>query len=109
MFKTEGGSLNGIVYHPSEYLLTISGGTVTIYNIDLNNLKKITKVMTDPFLMNGDGLLLTDKDKLIVVQNGGCGKIYELTSIDFYILPKIICLKVLTILPEAVSQKSRPE
>lgn len=82
MFKTEGVGLNGIVYHPSGYLLTVSGGTGTIYKIDLNNPKKITKVMTDQFFMDGDGLLLTGKEKLIVVQNGGSDKIYELTSMD---------------------------
>lgn len=82
MFKTEGVGLNGIVYHPSGYLLTVSGGTGTIYKIDINNPKNITKVMTDQFFMNGDGLLLTGNDKLVVVQNGASDKIYELTSED---------------------------
>ena len=82
MFKTEGVGLNGIVYHPSGYLLTINGATGTIYKIDLNNPKNITRVMTDQFFMNGDGLLLTGNDKLVVVQNGASDKIYELTTMD---------------------------
>jgi len=82
MFKTEGVGLNGIVYHPSGYLLTINGATGTIYKIDLNTPKNVTKVMTDQFFMNGDGLLLTSNNKLVVVQNGGSDKIYELTSMD---------------------------
>ncbi|MCY0976937.1 gluconolaconase [Chryseobacterium wangxinyae] len=82
LFKTEGIGLNGIVYHPSGYLLTVSSGTGTIYKIELNNPKKISKVMTEQFFMNGDGLLLTSNDTLVVVQNGGSDKIYELTSKD---------------------------
>jgi sugar lactone lactonase YvrE len=82
LFKTEGIGLNGIVYHPSGYLLTVSSGTGTLYKIELNNPKKISKVMTEQFFMNGDGLLLTSNDKLVVVQNGGSDKIYELTSTD---------------------------
>jgi hypothetical protein len=78
MFKTEGVGLNGIVYHPSGYLLAISSGTGALYKIDLG--KNVSKVATEQFFMNGDGLLLTGNQNLIVVQNGGSDKIYELTS-----------------------------
>ena len=81
-FKTEGIGLNGIVYHPSGYLLTVSSGTGMLYKIDLKNPKNVTKVAAEQFFMNGDGLLLTANDKLVVVQNGGSDKIYELTSQD---------------------------
>jgi len=82
LFKTKGIGLNGIVYHPSGYLLTVSSGTGTLYKIDLNNSKNVAKVSTEQFFVNGDGLLLTDNQKLVVVQNGGSDKIYELTSED---------------------------
>lgn len=82
LFKTKGIGLNGIVYHPSGYLLTVSSGTGALYKIDLNNPKNVVKVSTEQFFINGDGLLLTDINKLVVVQNGGSDKIYELTSED---------------------------
>lgn len=82
MFKTEGVGLNGIVCHPSGYLLTVSSGTGAIYKIALDNPKKVSKVIISQFFMNGDGLLLTADRKLVVVQNGGSDKIYELTSQD---------------------------
>lgn len=82
MFKTEGIGLNGIVYHPSGYLLAVSSGTGALYKIDLNNPKNVSKVAVEQFFMNGDGLLLTGNQKLVVVQNGGSDKIYELTSQD---------------------------
>lgn len=82
LFKTEGVGLNGIVFHPSGYLLTVSSGTGSLYRIDIKNPKNISKVATEQFFMNGDGLLLTTLQKLILVQNGGSDKIYELTSTD---------------------------
>lgn len=82
LFKTEGIGLNGIVWHPSGYLLSVSSGTGTIYKINIDDPKKVSKVLTEQFLMNGDGLLLTGSQKLVVVQNGGSDKIYELTSSD---------------------------
>jgi WD40 repeat protein len=89
MFKTEGVGLNGIVFHPSGYLLTVSSGTGAVYKIDLKNPKSISKVDTEQFFMNGDGLLLTGNNKLVLVQNGGSDKIYELTLEDNFVSAKI--------------------
>jgi hypothetical protein len=89
MFKTEGVGLNGIVFHPSGYLLTVSSGTGAVYKVDLKNPKSISKVATEQFFMNGDGLLLTGNNKLVLVQNGGSDKIYELTSEDNFVSAKI--------------------
>ena len=89
LFKTKGVGLNGIVFHPSGYLLTLSSGTGAIYKIDISNPTKISKVSTEQFFMNGDGLLLTANNKLVVVQNGGSHKIYELTSEDNWMSAKL--------------------
>ena len=89
LFKTKGIGLNGIVYHPSGYLLTVSSGTGAIYKVDLANPRDVTKVATEQFFINGDGLLLTANDKLVVVQNGGSDKIYELTSNDNWASAKL--------------------
>lgn len=82
LFKTKGIGLNGIVYHPAGYLLVCSSGTGAIYKIEIADPRKITKVATEQFFVNGDGLLLTGTTKLILVQNGGSDKIYELESKD---------------------------
>lgn len=89
LFKTNGIGLNGIVYHPSGYLLTVSSGTGTIYKVDLAYPKNVTKVATEQFFINGDGLLLNSPGKLVVVQNGGSDKIYELTSEDNWVSAKL--------------------
>jgi len=82
LFETKGVGLNGIVYHPSGFLLVVSSGTGTIYKVDIKDPKKVNKVTTDQYFMNGDGLLLLSENKLVLVQNGGSDKIYELTSED---------------------------
>lgn len=82
LFKTEGIGLNGIVWHPEGYLLTVSSGTGAIYKVDINNPQNVRKVASEQFFVNGDGLLLRDQKHLIVVQNGGSDKIYELKSED---------------------------
>ncbi|MCW3170863.1 gluconolaconase, partial [Chryseobacterium sp. 09-1422] len=96
MFKTEGIGLNGIVFHPSGYLLTVSSGTGAVYKIDLKNPKSISKVDTEQFFMNGDGLLLTGNNKLVLVQNGGSDKIYELTSEDNFVSAKMSASTLVT-------------
>ncbi|WP_116788595.1 gluconolaconase [Flavobacterium psychrotrophum] len=82
LFKTKGVGLNGIVFHPNGYLLACSSGTGAVYKISISNPKQVQKVSTDQFFVNADGLLLTNAKKLILVQNGGSDKIYELTSED---------------------------
>lgn len=89
MFKTKGVGLNGIVFHKSGYLLTCSSGTGTLYKVDMANPKQVQKVATDQFFMNADGLLLTEPEKLILVQNGGSDKIYELKSDDNWASAKL--------------------
>ncbi|MBD3583062.1 gluconolaconase [Flavobacterium selenitireducens] len=88
MFKTKGIGLNGIVFHPSGYLLAISSGTGAIYKVEMANPKNVQKVKTEQFFINGDGLLL-DGEKLVVVQNGGSDKIYALSSDDNWMSAKL--------------------
>lgn len=89
LFKTKGVGLNGIVYHPSGYLLTVSSGTGAIYKVEVANPKNVQKVKADQFFINGDGLLLLNPNKLVLVQNGGSDKIYELSTSDNWASAKL--------------------
>lgn len=89
MFKTKGVGLNGIVHHPGGYLLACSSGTGTIYKIDMANPKMVSKVKAEQFFMNADGLLLNKDNNLVLVQNGGSDKIYELKSDDNWMTAKL--------------------
>ncbi|MFP5438999.1 MAG: gluconolaconase [Bacteroidia bacterium] len=89
LFKTKGVGLNGIVFHPQGYLLVCSSGTGALYKISLASPSQVDKVKTDQFFVNADGLLLTNGQKLILVQNGGSDKIYELESKDSWASAKL--------------------
>lgn len=82
LFKTEGVGLNGIVWHPSGYLLVDSSGTGAIYKVGGKDGTNVRKVAIDQFFMNADGLLLLADGALVLVQNGGVNKIYKLESKD---------------------------
>lgn len=89
LFKTEGVGLNGIVWHPSGYLLVDSSGSGAIYKVDCKDGTKVAKVKTEQFFMNADGLLYNADGTLTLVQNGGVNKIYKLESKDNWASAKI--------------------
>lgn len=82
LFKTEGVGLNGIAWHPDNYLLVASSGTGSVFKVNVANPMSVTRVTLPQFFMNADGLLLTDPNTLTLVQNGGSNKIYQLYSTD---------------------------
>jgi sugar lactone lactonase YvrE len=82
LFKTEGVGLNGIAYNKDGFLLVDSSGKGELFKVDIANPSNVKKVRLDQFFLGADGLLLTDKNTLALVQNGGVNKIYELQSSD---------------------------
>ena len=89
LFKTEGVGLNGIVWHTDGFLLVDSSGSGMLYKVDGKDGSKVTKVKTEQFFMNADGLLLNADKTLTLVQNGGVNKIYKLESKDNWASAKI--------------------
>ncbi len=82
LFETEGYGLNGIVYHPGNFLLTANTNTGRIYKIDINNPRNIHTVAIDQYFLGADGLLLNDDNNLTVVVNGGNDKIFQIKTED---------------------------
>jgi sugar lactone lactonase YvrE len=81
-FKTAGTGVNGIVFHPDGYLLVDNSAKGQLYRIDLKNPKDVQKVAIDQYFTGADGLLLTDKNTLTMVVNGGNDKVFQLNSTD---------------------------
>lgn len=81
-FKTEGIGLNGIVYHPGGFLLTASSNKGRIYKVSTDNPTQVEQVMIDQYFLGGDGLLLDDSNRLVIVVNGGNDKIFRLATDD---------------------------
>lgn len=82
IYKTEGYGLNGIVYHPSGFLLVDNSNTGRVYKVDINNPANPKIVVIDQYFLGADGLVLKDVDHLFVVTNGGNDKIFELETKD---------------------------
>lgn len=90
LFKTEGVSLNGIVFHPSQYFLVASSGQGCIYKVSYLNPSLVQKVAIDGFYMGVDGMVLNDSNKLTIVVNGGSDHIYQLQSNDDWATAKMV-------------------
>jgi sugar lactone lactonase YvrE len=89
LFKTAGVGLNGIVWHPSGFLIADSSGKGCLFKINTENPKDISKINTPQAFMNADGLVLENANTLVLVQNGGSNKVYRLESADGWKTAKV--------------------
>lgn len=90
LFKSDDLGLNGIAWHPDGYLLAAHNTNGVIFKIEIANPAKITRVIIPSFFPGADGFLINQKKNLILVQNKGVNKIFELSSTDQWTTAKII-------------------
>ncbi|HEY8397977.1 MAG TPA: hypothetical protein VIK80_08560 [Flavihumibacter sp.] len=81
LFATKGFGVNGIVYHPDNFLLVSNSNTGQIYKVNIDPVQ-VQAVKTDQFFLGADGLLLDDPNQLIIVTNGGNDKIFQIKTED---------------------------
>lgn len=81
-FKGEDVGLNGIVYSPKGFLLTANGQQGALYKVDINNPKNVTKVKINNLFPGADGLLWDNQNNLVLIQNKGVDKTFQLNSKD---------------------------
>jgi sugar lactone lactonase YvrE len=89
-FAAVGTGLNGIVYHPSGYLLVAHNANGQLLKVDVREPQRIGKVKVNQFFPGADGLLLDENKELILVQNKGVNKIFRLVSTDNWGNAKVI-------------------
>lgn len=82
LFKGEDVGLNGIVFSPKGYLLTTNTSNGSLLKIDIGNPGKISKVQLKNFYPGADGLLWNEQNNLVLIQNRGVNKAFQLTSND---------------------------
>jgi sugar lactone lactonase YvrE len=75
----DGLALNGIVYHPSGYLLVAGGAT--LYKVPLDDPAQTSQVMVPEAVPGQDGMLWTADARLIIVSNSD-NRVVALTSSD---------------------------
>lgn len=89
LFETGGIGLNGIVYHPSGFLLVNSTGKGMLFKVDINNPQNVQAVKTPMFFIGADGMLLNDQNHLTLLINGGNDKIMRLETNDNWASAKL--------------------
>jgi sugar lactone lactonase YvrE len=74
--------LNGIVFHPSGYLLVAESTAGDIYKVPLSSPGSFTKVKLPEAVTGADGILLHPDGSLIVVRNDASRSVVALKSTD---------------------------
>jgi sugar lactone lactonase YvrE len=82
LFKAVDIGLNGIVYHPQGYLLVSQGSDGIVLKVPVDQPANISKVKINGFFPGADGLLLDKQNNLVLIQNKGVNKVYQLSSTD---------------------------
>jgi len=75
-FSGEGFVLNGIVYHPDGYLITVKGNEGTLFKIPLDDPTAFIAVASEEVYLGADGLEWDAQNRLVVITNflGGAGE-----------------------------------
>ncbi|MBA4167495.1 MAG: SMP-30/gluconolactonase/LRE family protein [Chitinophagaceae bacterium] len=90
LFKSIDVGLNGIVWSPKGFLIVDNNSDGCLYKIDIKNPTQITRIRNNIFFVGADGLLWDNTGHLIVVQNKGVNKIYQLSSTDNWQTSEVI-------------------
>jgi len=82
LFKSIGVALNGIVWSPQGFLIVAHNTDGKLYKVDVKDPSKITPIVMKTFFPGADGLLWDSQGKLVLVQNKGVHKVFQLSSTD---------------------------
>jgi len=89
LFASPDVGLNGIVWHPQGFILVANNSTGALFRIDTHSPLTIHKVKVGNFFPGADGLSWDNEGNLILVQNKGVNKIFQLNSRDGWQTAKI--------------------
>lgn len=81
--------LNGIVFHPSGYLLAAESTAGDIYKVPLSNPGSFTKVKLPEPVTGADGIVWHPDGRLIVVRNDASRSVVALKSTDEWATAKV--------------------
>jgi hypothetical protein len=76
-FMGEGINLNGIVFHPDGYLITVKKNEGVLFKVPLKNPENFVQIEIADKFVGGDGLILASKNDLVVIANRALGQLTE--------------------------------
>lgn len=93
-FKGDGINLNGIVFHPDGYLLTVKKSDGVLFKVPVDNPEGFSEIQSQRKFIGGDGLILVNENDLIVVANRASGitteTVFSITTNDGWKSAKVI-------------------
>ncbi|MBC7903903.1 MAG: SMP-30/gluconolactonase/LRE family protein [Gemmatimonadaceae bacterium] len=81
-FKSEDVGLNGIEWSPEGFLIVAHNTNGQLFKIDLAQPENISKVKMTTFFPGADGLIWNTDKSLVLIQNKGVNKAFQLVSKD---------------------------
>ncbi len=89
LFKSEDVGLNGILFHPQGYLLVAHNTNGVLLKVDVRDPKRITTVKIKTLFPGADGLLWASPNNLVLIQNKGVNKAFQLSSNDNWMTAEV--------------------
>jgi hypothetical protein len=89
LFKSEDVGLNGILFHPQGYLLVAYNTNGVLLKVDVRDPKRITTVKIKTLFPGADGLLWASPNNLVLIQNKGVNKAFQLSSNDNWMTAEV--------------------
>lgn len=81
--------LNGIVFHPDGYLLVAKYDEGTLYKIPLATPKAFIQVASGSVFTSADGLLLADRNTLLIAANGKTNMVFRVRTTDGWVTAQL--------------------
>lgn len=82
LFRGADIGLNGIVWHPSGFLIVANNNTGALLKVDIKNPSTVSRIAVNTFFPGADGLLIDGAGNLILIQNKGVNRVFRLASND---------------------------
>lgn len=95
-FSSVDVGLNGIEWHPEGFLIVAHNTSGQLFKVDVAQPQKITKIGTKTFFPGADGLLWDAEGNLVLIQNKGVNKAFQLMSKDNWLSAEIVAYTLLT-------------
>lgn len=95
LFTSVDVGLNGIEWHPDGFLIVAHNSSGQLFKIDIAQPNRITKIRLKTFFPGADGLLWDAEGNLVLIQNKGVNKAFQLTSKDNWLSADIVAFTLL--------------
>ncbi|MBL4639099.1 MAG: hypothetical protein JKY57_01080, partial [Kordiimonadaceae bacterium] len=92
-FEGKGINLNGILYHPDGYLITVKKNTGTMFKVPLDKPEAFETIDLSEQIKASDGLVLLDKNSLALIANSDSNGMFLVKTTDAWVTATVTLKK----------------